>query len=77
MQYIINAAAIIHAYANSMGSMNADACLIIKAGVCLGTAGILVGFFFIKMSYFVYGGVQELLPYTASQDSTFQLMLQA
>ena len=41
---IINAAAIILAYANSMGSMNADACLIIKAGVCLGIAGILAGF---------------------------------
>ena len=38
---IINAAAIIHAYANSMGSMNADdARLIVKAGVCMGLAGI-------------------------------------
>ena len=45
---IINAAAIIHAHANSMGSMNADARLIVKAGVCLGMAGILVGFALLK-----------------------------
>ena len=72
---IINAAAIIHANANSMGSMNADARLIVKAGEYLGMAGIC-GFCFIKMSDFVYG-VQEPLPYMASQDNTFQLMLQA
>ena len=42
--HIINASAIIHSYASSMGSMNADAHLIVKAGVCLGIAGIFVGF---------------------------------
>ena len=45
---VINAAAIIHAYANSMGSMNADARLIVKAGICLGIAGIFVGFALLK-----------------------------
>ena len=42
LYYAVNLVAIAHGYMNSIGSMNADTRLVMKAGVCFGIAGIQI-----------------------------------